>query len=56
MRDSAMRCDYLVFKSRQICYLENLFENFITFQLLDSSTFHIYQCLLLYTDLFAFVK
>ena len=42
-----MRRDFLVFKSRQICCLENFIENFITFQLLDSSTVHIYETFLL---------
>ena len=51
-----MRRDFLVFKSRQICSLENFIENFLTLQQQDSSTFHIRQSFLLYTDLFAFVK
>ena len=45
-RDWAMRRDFLVFKTQQICSLENFIKSFITFQLLDSSsTFHIYQSL-----------
>ncbi len=42
-RDSAMRRDFLVLKSRQIHYLQSFIEKFITFQLLEPSTFHIYQ-------------
>ncbi len=38
-RDLAMRRYFLVFTSRQICSLDNFIENFITFRLLDSSTF-----------------
>ena len=37
-----MRRDFLVLKSRRIYSLENLDENFIKFQLLDSSTIDIY--------------
>ncbi len=55
-RNSAMRRDSLVFKSRQICSWENFIGNFITFELLNSSACHIYQSFLLYTDLFAFRK
>ncbi len=40
-RDSAMRRDFLVFKNRQIGYLENVTENLLIFQVLHSSTFHI---------------
>ena len=36
--DSAMRRDFLVFKSREICSSETFIKSFITFQLLDSST------------------
>ncbi len=38
-RDLAMRRDFLVFTSRQICSLDNFIENFITFPLLDSLLF-----------------
>ena len=51
-----MRRDFLVLKSRQICSLQSFIENIITFQLLESYTFHIYQSFLLWTDLFVFEK
>ncbi len=35
-RDSAMRRDFVVLKSRQICSLQSFIEKFITFQLLES--------------------
>ncbi len=47
-RDSAMRRGFLpVLKSRQICSLQSFIEKFITFQLLESYTFHIDQSFLL---------
>ena len=55
-RHSAMRRDSLVFKSRQICSLDSFIENSITFQLLQSATFHIYQSFLFWIDLFPFIK
>ena len=48
-----MRRDFLVLKSRQIRSLQSFIEKFITFQLLEPSTFHIYQTIV---DLFAFEK
>ncbi len=46
----------LIFKSQQIYSWKNFIANFVRFQLLDSSTFHINYTFQLYKDLFASKK